>query len=64
MNVFGVEIQFSNSNGKYVKRKDCREVHSNLEKYLDAKFTDTNKRIDDFMGSVDNYISLLKKSKT
>jgi hypothetical protein len=32
-----------------------------LTKFLDAKFSDTNKRIDDFMNSVNNYIDLLKK---
>jgi len=61
MNIFGVEIQFSNSNGKYVKRKECHQAHDRLQLYLDEKFEDTNRRITDFMNSVDNYINLLKK---
>jgi hypothetical protein len=63
MNIFGVEIQFSNSNGKYIKRKECHQAHENLQKYLDERFNDTNKRIDDFMGSVNNYINLLKNNQ-
>ena len=63
MNIFGVEIQFSNSNGKYVKRKECHEAHDKLEKFLDQKFEDTNRRIDDFMNSVNNYIDLLRNGK-
>lgn len=63
MNLFGIEIQLSNSNGKYVKRKECHDAHDELEKFLDQKFTDTNRRIDDFMNSVNNYIGLLKNGK-
>jgi len=62
MNLFGFDISF-NGNGKYVKKKECHEAHERLEKFLDDKFADTNKRIDDFILSVNNYINLLKNGK-
>jgi hypothetical protein len=63
MNIFGIEVQLSNSNGKYVKRKECHEAHNKLERFLDQKFTDTNIRINDLKDSIDNYIDLLKNGK-
>lgn len=53
--------KFANPNGKYVKKDDCHEAHRSLEKFLDGKFSDTNKRIDDFIKATENYIDLLKK---
>ncbi len=64
MNIFGIEISFSKKTeggAKFVKQDDCHEAHVALTKYLEGKFDDTNRRIDDFMNSVNNYIGLLKK---
>jgi hypothetical protein len=60
LSLLGLTLSFS-KNGKYVKKEECHKAHAVLTKYLDEKFADTNKRIDDFMNSVNNYVSLLKK---
>lgn len=47
MNIFGIEIQFANSNGKYIKRKECHQSHNELKSFLDIRFGEVNTRIDD-----------------
>jgi hypothetical protein len=63
MNLFGLEIKLANGNGKYVKQKECHEAHDKLENFLSQRFSETNQRIDDFIGSVNNYINLLKNGR-
>lgn len=61
MNLFGFEIHFSQNGNTPVKRKECHQAHDRLEKYLDGKFGDTNKRVDDLKDSISNYLALLRK---
>lgn len=61
MNLFGVEFHFSRNGDTPVKRKECHLAQERIEKHIDEKFEDTNRRIDDLAGSISNYLSLLKK---
>jgi hypothetical protein len=58
MKLFGIEIPIF-FNGRFVKQKECNRVHEALTVYLDGKFDDTNKRIDDLQKAIDNYLKLL-----
>ena len=60
MKLFGIEIPIF-LNGKFIKREECNTVHEALTTYLDGKFDDTNKRIDDLQKAIDNYLKLLTK---
>ena len=57
-------LAFSFKNG-YVKQSDCHDAHDKLDKSLAIKFEDIknhmDKRIDDLMNAINNYINLLKK---
>lgn len=67
MQLFGFNIQWQgfNGNGKYVKKETCQIIHKKLEDLLNSRFNDlqlhVDKRVDDFINSVNNYIKLLKK---
>lgn len=63
MNIFGLEITFSRNGKTPVTKKECHEAHTKLESFLEVRFIDLNKRVDDLKDSLNNYIHLLKSSK-
>jgi hypothetical protein len=63
MNIFGIEIQFSNSNGKYIKRKECHTAMDCVTNKMEQVRLEVKEDIGGIHKRIDELFTILLEKK-